>query len=101
MQKLKYLGVPIFMDGKNWYFPSLSTLDFRNNYDGLVKVFPADTPFTEIYNHYAPIILLAVQRNYPELTAEQLESMFDLYTFKLAIKAIQAASGIEPVSEGE
>ena len=100
-QKLKYLGVPVFMDGQNYYVPSLSVCDFRAHYDDLVKQFPPETPFEEIYNHYAPIILLAVNRNYPDLSGEQLEKMFDLYTFKLAIKAVQAASGIEPVSEGE
>lgn len=101
MQKLKYLGVPIFMNGQNYYIPSLSTRDFIANYDALTKVFPADAPFADVYAHYAPIILLAAVRNYPDMTPADIEGMFDLYTFKLAVRAVQAASGLEPVSEGE
>lgn len=101
MQKLKYLGVPIFMNGRNYYIPSLSTKDFRAHYEDLTTPVPEEAGQFASFDRFLPIILLAVNRNYPEITEEQLADWFDLHTFKLAMQAVQAASGIEPVSEGE
>jgi hypothetical protein len=101
MQKLKYLGVPIFMNGQNYYLPSLSTKDFRANYYVLTAPVPEDAgPFAS-FDRFLPIILLALNRNYPDVIAEQLADWLDLHTFKLAVSAVQDASGIEPVAEGE
>lgn len=101
MAKLKYLGVPVFMNGQNYYVPSLSTRDFRANYDALTSPLPEGASPVESFNRYIPIILLAVTRNYPDVTQENLEEWLDLHTFRLAIKAVQDASGTTPVSEGE
>ena len=100
--KLKFLGVPIYMNGQNYYIPSLSTVDFRNNYQLLTQSdqnAPQDALST--FSAYTPIIGLAIRRNYPEVTDEQLKEWLDLTTFPLAIKAVQAASGLAPVAEGE
>lgn len=101
MQKLNFLGVPVYMNGKNFYVPSLCTRDFRANY-ALLSAPPAqDATPMESFDRYIPVILLAVKRNYPEVTQDNLEEWLDLHTFKLAIAAVQAASGMTPVSEGE
>jgi hypothetical protein len=102
-QKLKYLGAPVFMNGQNYYIPSLSTRDFRANYELLTQAEKEDAPKDALstFDAYIPIVGLAIRRNYPEVTDEQLEEWLDLTTFSLAIKAVQAASGATPVSEGE
>lgn len=99
--KLKYPGVPVYMNGQNYYIPSLSTRDFRANYETLTAPATGDGGMVEAFDRYVPIILLAVNRNYPEITKEQLEDWLDIYTFKLAIGAVQNASGMTPVTEGE
>lgn len=100
-QKLKYPGVPVYMNGQNYYIPSLSTRDFKTNYEALTTPLPEGSTALDSFSRYIPIILLAVQRNYPEVTQENLEEWLDLYTFREAIKAVQNASGMTPVSEGE
>jgi len=100
-QKLKFLGVPLYLNGQNYYIPSLSTRDFRANQETLVAPFPEGAAPGDSFDRYIPIILLALNRNYPEVTRENLEEWLDLYTFRQAIATVQGASGIVPVSEGE
>ena len=101
MQKLRFPGVPVFLNGQNYYIPSLSLRDFRANYELLSKGMPEGATAAEVQERYNPIILLAVQRNYPDVTLEQLGDWLDLYTFNEALKAMQNASGTVPVTEGE
>lgn len=101
MQKLKYLGVPLFLNGQNYYIPSLSTLDFRQNYDVLTRPAAPDAGPFDAFDTLVPIVGLAVRRNYPEVTDTMLAEWLDLHTFQLAVKAVQGASGLQPVSEGE
>ena len=103
-QQLKFLGVPVYMNGQNYYIPSLSTIDFRANYDTLTKPPTAEGDTEQIgetFDRILPIILLAIQRNYPEVTKENLAEWLDIHTFGLAIRAVQNASGMSPVSAGE
>jgi len=100
-QKLKFLGVPVYLNGQNYYVPSLSTRDFKLNYEKLTTELPADTTFPQLFDHYAPIILLAVNRNYPDFTLEQLDEWSDSNTLKQLIAAVQGASRMTPVAEGE
>jgi hypothetical protein len=99
----KYRGVAIWMDGKEWIVPALSVRQFRDNYAKLT------TPVGEVSNEnvqeqfdrFVPIIGLALRRNYPELSDEKLFDMLDLSTFKEAIYAVQAASGLRAKEAGE
>jgi hypothetical protein len=100
MAQLKFLGVPVYMNGQNYYIPSLATKDFREHEATLSEVVAGET-VVAMFDRFIPIIGLAIRRNYPEVTNENLEDWLDLHTFKLAIKAVQDASGMEPVSAGE
>jgi hypothetical protein len=99
--KLKYLGVPVYMNGQNYYIPSLSTRDFRQHYDTLSAPPAEGATALSTFDTFIPVIGAAIRRNYPEVTDEQLGEWLDLTTFPLAIKAVQSASGLQPVSEGE
>jgi hypothetical protein len=101
MQKLKYLGLPVYMNSQNYYFPSLSVVDFRSNYELLTSPTPEGAGPLENFARLLPVIGLAVRRNYPEVTDGNLAEWLDLTTFKAAIQAVMVVSGIEPVSEGE
>lgn len=99
--KLKYVGVPVYMNGQNYYIPSLSTSQFRQNYELLSTPLPEGSNALDNFNRFIPVIGLAIRRNYPEVADQDLEEWLDLTTFTLAIKAVQSASGMTPVSEGE
>ena len=100
MQKLKYLGVPVYMNGQNYYIPSLSKRQYQENAKRLGEGIPSGTTTEEAISWFDDIILLAIQRNYPEVTAEQLAEWLDLNTSELAIKALSGQSGLLAVPEG-
>jgi hypothetical protein len=100
MAKLNYCGVPVYMNGKNYYIPSLSTRDFMQHEVDLVSVVEGETGAQHI-QRLMPVIGLAVRRNYPDLTDEQLMEMLDVHTYILAVRAVSNASGMEWVAEGE
>ena len=101
MAKLKYLGVPVYLNGQNYYIPSLSTKDFRTHYAELSAPAKEGEAPGDSFDRFIPVIGLAVRRNYPDVTDEQLSEWLDLHTFGMAMKAVQSASGMTPVSEGE
>jgi hypothetical protein len=98
--KLRFPGVPVYFNGQNYYIPSLSTRDFRENLEKLAGV-SGETPVAEVWESHIPIIGLAIRRNYPEITDKLLEEYLDLHTFNEAYKACMKASGVKPVNEGE
>ena len=98
--KLRYPGVPVFINGKNYFIPSLSLRDFRANAEVIASARREDTP-KETWDKYVPVICMAMRRNYPKISEEWLEEHLDLDTFNKAFKACLNASGLEPVTEGE
>jgi hypothetical protein len=100
-QKLRYLGVPVYMNGQNFYIPSLSKRQYQENAARLAAGVPEGTPTEQGVTWFDDIILLAIQRNYPEVTADDLAEWLDLNTSTLALKALSGQSGLEAVSEGE
>jgi hypothetical protein len=100
--KPKYAGVPVYMDGREWIIPALSLRQFREHYETLRKTDDlAEENWKEILQTRLPIVLLAIQRNYPDMTEEQLLDMIDLNTFLTVVKAIASASGLRPAQPGE
>jgi hypothetical protein len=99
--KPKYEGVPIWMDGKEWIIPPLSLGQFRKHHDTLTNVEATPQDWQELIASRLPIILGAVQRNYPELTEEQLLDMIDLRTYNAILGAIMHSSGMRPAQPGE
>ena len=101
-QKLKFPGAPVYFNGQNYIVPSLAFQDFKESYDFLTAVPDVDgSKIFEYFEALVPIIGKAVRRNYPEVTDADLAGWLDMNTLPLAVKAVQAASGMTPVSEGE
>lgn len=102
-QGVKYKGVAVFMDGKEWIVPSLSVRQFRDNFEKLTKDMGELSAgnFAEKLTELMPIIKMALNRNYPELSEDQILDMLDLSTFPTVIQAIAAASGMRKAEPGE
>jgi hypothetical protein len=101
IQNLKHPGVPVRLNGKNYYIPSLSVKDYRAHEEEISARSPEDVKLSASFDLFIPIIGKAIRRNYPEVSDEQLEDWMDLHSFSLAIKAVSAASGLTPVIQGE
>jgi hypothetical protein len=101
MEKPKFDGVPVYMDGRQWIVPALSVRQFREHLQTLSTPYAAGEDYAAFLQDRLPIALAAMQRNYPELTEEQLLDMLDLKTFLVVWRAIQNASGLRPAEPGE
>lgn len=102
-EPVKFAGVAVFMNGKNWIVPSLSVRQFKDNVKFLTKDFGEVSAenFGEKVDELIPVILLALKRNYPDITADDLLDMLDLSTLPLVVQAVAAASGMKKVAPGE
>jgi len=103
MSKPKFKGVAIFMNGQDYLVPSLSLDQFEEHYKTLtdpVEAAEGDTLFAQ-FKKYVPVILLALQRNYPEVTVADLRDWLDLNTFREAFLAVQGSSGLTVATPGE
>jgi len=101
MPKLNFRGVPVYMNGQNYYIPSLSTRQYQENQTFLTAGVPDDTPPEKVVTWFYPLILLAVQRNYPDVTMENLLDWLDAGSAKEAVQAVTGQSKLEGVTEGE
>lgn len=103
MQSTKYPGVPFQMDGQEYVIPSLSLRQFQDNYELLTA------PVGELtagsiqaqFSRFVPVIGMAIRRNYPEISDDALMDLLDLGSFRDALLAVQAASGMKPAKPGE
>jgi hypothetical protein len=89
------------MDGREWIIPALSLRQFRQYYKMLLDTNVTAETFQEYLMERLPVVLGAIQRNYPELTEEQLLDMVDLRTFVSIVKAIGTVSGMHAATPGE
>lgn len=99
----KFRGVAVFMAGQTFIIPALSVRQFRDNYEKLTNPIGDvnENTITATFESFVPVIGLAIRRNYPDITDEQLWDMLDLATFKEVVAAIQNASGMREAVAGE
>jgi len=95
------------MNGQNYYVPSLSMRQFREN-EAALKSLPehgegeSEIDYAvRVQDALLPVVLIAMQRNYPEVTRDELLDWLDNFTLVHAWRAAQSASGMTPVNEGE
>jgi hypothetical protein len=100
-EKPKYEGQPVFMNGQEWIVPPLSLKDFRKHFKTLTDTDITAENVLDKLCEKVPVLLAALQRNYPDLTAEQLEEMLDVVTFNKCVSAVTTGSGLRPVKPGE
>lgn len=101
MDKPKYDGTAVYMDGREWIVPALSVRQFREHHQTLSVSYNVADDYAAYLKERLPIALAAMQRNYPELTEEQLLDMLDLKTFLDVWRAIQNVSGLRSATPGE
>jgi hypothetical protein len=103
MQNLPFLGTPVYLNGRDYYIPSLSYKALRANY-ALLTEDTSDLEGDKMFEYFEkriPVIGLAIRRNYPEVTDEDLDNWLDLTTLPLAIQAVASRSGVKALPAGE
>jgi|SRR5579862_399426 len=105
-----YDGLPVFMAGKAWIIPGLSVRQFKKFFPVMAKatsipegasIEETGRILNESLDERLPVILAAMQRNYPDLTQDQLEDMIDANNVPAIMRAISSGSGMRPAKPGE
>lgn len=98
----KHRGVPVEIAGEEWIIPALSIRHFREFHKKLFDPHAVTVEnLPDTISERLPIVLLAIQRNYPEVTHDELLDLLDLPTFLAVVQAIAEASGLRPAPPGE
>jgi len=106
---LNFSGVPVFMNGRDYIIPSLSLRQVQENYEKLANAASAleasvtdpSKTVVDAFNDYLPIIGMAVRRNYPEVTDDNLGDWLDTSNFSEVLIIVQSLSGFKASKTGE
>ena len=102
MANEKFPGVPVVLNGETHLIPSLSLRQVQENYETLSAPVEVDGDnLLKRFDAYLPIILLAVQRNYPEVTSENLRDWLGLSNFYKVLAVVKGVSGLSESEPGE
>lgn len=107
MEQVRFKGVPLYLNGREYIIPSLSLRQVQEFNATLSS--PAAAPeagditaLSALLATYVPVIGAALRRNHPEVSDEDLQDWLDLESVGEAIKIVQNASGYATVrSVGE
>ena len=93
-------GVPVVIGGHTLLVPSLSLRQFKEHYLTLTAQ-PENESLLDQIERVLPVMLTAINRNYPEVSADDLRENLELATFRDVLLTVQGASGLKPVAPGE
>lgn len=94
MTSTKHPGVPVGLGGRTFIVPSLTLGVLQSNYAEIVE---PRTDYLEAFEALLPILLTAVQRNYPGVTLGDLARWCDPSLLVELITAVHQASGLKPM----
>ena len=95
-QEPKYDGVPITVGGKTYIVPPLNFKRIKKLAPmlGRLNELPDNKiPTPEELGDFLQIVHLALTRNYPEMTMDEVEEMVDLGNLKFIMASVMGVSG--------
>jgi hypothetical protein len=97
-------GVTVRMGGADWVIPPLNFRLLRKlqtRLADLTALGRSGAPTADVMDAVVDLVHPAMQRNYPEITREQVEDMLDMGNMGPTIQAIMGASGVVQTQAGE
>ncbi|HZT90207.1 MAG TPA: hypothetical protein VFA12_19730, partial [Stellaceae bacterium] len=93
-------GVQIAMGGREWIVPPLTLGQMRRLLPQIMRLkdFGAGLGGEEI-EVIVELVTAALKRNYPDMTAEEVEELVDLGNARHVVQAILTGSGLRPAGE--
>jgi hypothetical protein len=94
-------GIPIEMGGSEWIVPPLTVRQVRDLKPERDQVGQEGISDEELMPVACRIVLAALQRNYPDVTADRLDDLIDMGNFREVLLAVLTGSGLKPAVSGE
>lgn len=90
-------GVTIAMGGRDWLVPPLTLGQLRRLMPKVRQLSEIDASMGETQiGVLVEIVAAALQRNYPEATADMVENLLDLGNASAVLNAVLTGSGLQP-----
>jgi hypothetical protein len=90
-------GVTIVMGGRDWLVPPLTLGQLRRLMPKVRQLTEIDASMGETQiSVLIEIVAAALQRNYPEATADMVENLLDLGNASAVLNAVLTGSGLQP-----
>lgn len=91
-------GVTVRMGGRDWVVPALTLGQLRKLGPRIdqISAGPGAAMDGEAIAALVQIVAAALSRNYPDITAEQVEDLLDLGNSQAVLKAVLTGSGLQP-----
>ena len=99
-----YEGTPIVVAGKRYIVPGLSFAQLENNKEDIDKIMKSKGNDFNMLKAIGKVVYLAMSRNYPDITREQVLEIMDIRNMKMFVDAAMGQSGFstaEGKSSGE
>jgi hypothetical protein len=100
-------GVKISMGGRDWIVPPLTLGMMRRLLPQIMRLHDCGAGSStgsgdgEEIDVIIDLVTAAMQRNYPDMTPQQVEDLLDLGNARAVVAAILTGSGLRPVGEDE
>lgn len=93
MTKLPFDGIAVTLGGRDFTVPPLCLRDVKRFLPLMAELF-GKSPLEQM-TLTSEVILAALQRNYPELTMDELDVLLDPVSISSVMEAIMEASGLK------
>lgn len=101
-------GVPFPTHAPKFVLPGLSLKQLKANKEVVAKLLelerqgatetPSSDQFYSVIDHSVKIVTLALQRNHPEVTEDQVEDHLDMNNFRTVLACVMGQSGFKLVT---
>ena len=93
-------GTKVNLGGRIYVMPPLS-LDQVQEFEEVIKTFGTKPTLRDNMEIALPVLLVALQRNYADMTIEDLRPLMDMGNSTSTIDALWTSSGFVPIKPGE
>jgi hypothetical protein len=94
-------GIELALGGKKWIVPPLNFAALRRLHGDIDALQSTNGPVIsgDGMDRIVRVVTAALQRNYPVVTAEQVDELLDLGNAGRALMAVMGISGMQPAGE--
>ncbi len=95
-------GRSLDLGGRSWVVPPINFAALKKHRAFIAEMRTGSVDLTDAQQDaMLDLIYLALRRNYPDITPEQVEDMIDLANMQPVFAAIMSVSGFEAAAAGE
>lgn len=95
-------GKNLDLAGRSWLVPPINFAALKKHRALIAEMRTGSVELTDAQQDaMLDLIYLALRRNYPDITLEQVEEMIDLANMQPVFEAIMTVSGFEAAAAGE